>query len=318
MEKQRPYLFTLITAACLALFTGATYADTTVTLDQPVHFLTAEGSDVVLDAGSYTVEAADGWLKVTPSEGKTVDALLLEAQSATHEESLTEPLTILVQGETPDVHHLALLLPDGNRFEAIGTYSGIRSRGRSSYLTAARIRALLAARQNTSGGNTEFVTPLYGGGGGRSYNLDCGSGAVMVGVQGKVGMWLDSLGAICQRVNPNGQLGDEFTTRITGGTGGAVNFERCSTGTVAMGGVAYTGSFVEALTLECAKWNPSQKTTGESVGFRSLAPSEYYINTFNPPHSAFTCPASKILKAVRGKSGIYIDSIRFVCDLWNK
>ena len=104
-------------------------AETTITLDQAVHFLNAEGSDVVLDTGTYTVGGADAWLRVTPSEGQAVDALLLEAQTATHEESLTEPLAVSAQGETPDVHHLALLLPGGKRLEAIGTYSGLRSRG---------------------------------------------------------------------------------------------------------------------------------------------------------------------------------------------
>jgi uncharacterized protein YaiE (UPF0345 family) len=63
----------------LPLVSGAPFADTTVTLDQPVHFSTAEGSDVVLEAGSYSLEAADDWLRVTPGEGQTVDAHLLEA-----------------------------------------------------------------------------------------------------------------------------------------------------------------------------------------------------------------------------------------------
>ncbi len=128
------------TAWCLAGILPA-LADTAITLDQPVHFLNAEGSDVVLDIGTYTVDAADEWLRVTPSEGQAVDALLLEAQTATHEESLTEPLAVSTKGESPDVHHLALLLPDGNRLEAIGSYSGIRSRATCLRTDAPKIKS---------------------------------------------------------------------------------------------------------------------------------------------------------------------------------
>ena len=146
-----------------------------------MHFTTAEGSDVVLDAGDYEVDAADEWLRVTPSEGQAVDALLLEAQVAKHEEALKAPLGVSAQGESPDTHHLALLLPDGKRLEAVGSYSGIRSRG-LSLLTIRRLQRL-ARTTNTR----IFSTPRFGGSGGtRSYNLDCGSGSVMVGANPQV------------------------------------------------------------------------------------------------------------------------------------
>ena len=156
------------TAAIFSFFlvTGTAFAGTTITLDQPAHFTTAEGSDVVLDAGEYEVGAADEWIRVTPSGGQAVEALLLEAQVAKHEEALKAPLGISAQGESPDTHHLALLLPDGKRLEAVGSYSGIRSRG-LSLLTIRRLQTL--ARTT----NTEFSTPTFGGSGGtRSYNLD--------------------------------------------------------------------------------------------------------------------------------------------------
>lgn len=324
MRHPQQLVFSVFLAiASVAFFLSASTASlakTTVTLDQPVHFTTAEGSDVVLDAGDYELGAADAWLRVTPSEGQAVDALLLDVQVAKHEEALKAPLGISVQGESPDTHHLALLLPDGKRLEAIGSYSGIRSRG-LSLLTIRRLQRLAAARKSTP--SSEFVSPLFGGGGGnRSYNLDCGSGAVMIGVMGKVGMWLDSLGAICQRVNSNGQLGAEFTTRTTGGVGGAVEIKKCPSGRVSVGASAETGSFVEALVLNCWRWDAANKTflnhASGDAGFIWLAPEDYYINRFNPDHDFFKCPASKVLKALRGKSGIYIDSIRFACDSWNK
>ena len=93
MRQPKQFVFSVFLAlASLAFFLSApniSLAKTTITLDQPVHFTTAEGSDVVLDAGDNEVEAADEWLRITPSEGSGVDALLLEAHSASHEETLT-------------------------------------------------------------------------------------------------------------------------------------------------------------------------------------------------------------------------------------
>ena len=115
MRQPKPFACSVFLAlASVAFFLSvptASLAKTTVTLDQPVHFTTAEGSDVVLDAGDYEVAAADEWLRVTPSGGQAVDALLLEAQVAKHEETLKAPLGVSAQGESPDTHHLALSAP---------------------------------------------------------------------------------------------------------------------------------------------------------------------------------------------------------------
>ena len=149
MRHPQPFVISvflvLVSVGFFLVAPTASLATTTVTLDQPVHFTTAEGSDVVLDAGDYDVVAADEWLRVTPSEGQAVDALLLEAQVASHEEALKAPLGVSAQGESPDTHHLALLLPDGKRLEAVGSYSGIRSRG-GALLTIQQLQAL--ARTN--------------------------------------------------------------------------------------------------------------------------------------------------------------------------
>ena len=321
MPKRTSRILAFMTAGFIFLITGATYADTTVTLDQPVHFLTAEGSDVILDAGSYTVEAADEWLKVTPSEGKTVDALLLEAQTATHEESLTEPLSLSAQGETPDTYHLALLLPAGKRLEAIGTYSGLRSRGTLSLFTIQRLKRLASSSSSTT--PTEFSTPLFGGGGGtKSYNLDCGNNSVLVGVIYKAGMWLDAVGIICQQVNSQtGALGNEFTRGPVGGIGGLAKTKRCNQGNVVQGILVRSGSFIESGTFLCSRWIPSQKkpvfsTSGNCEGDRCTT---YFGSDYGVPNSGkFLCPDGKVGKAIRGRHGIYIDSLRFVCDFWDK
>ena len=118
-------------------------------------------------------------------------------------------------------------LADGTRVEAVGSYSGIRSRG-LSLLTIRRLQALAAARKSTP--PTEFSTPLFGGSGGtRSYNLDCGNQSVLVGAIGNSGSWIDAIGIICQQVNAQtGALGNEFTRGPVGGSGGYAYTWRCN------------------------------------------------------------------------------------------
>ena len=93
MRTLKQSMLLISTAAIFSFFvvTVTAFAGTTITLDQPVHFTTAEGSNVVLDAGEYEVGAADEWIRVTPSEGQAVDTLLLEAQVAKHEEAIKAP-----------------------------------------------------------------------------------------------------------------------------------------------------------------------------------------------------------------------------------
>lgn len=316
MRQPKQLVFSVFLALASAAFflsaPNASLAKTTVTLDQSVHFTTAEGSDVVLDAGDYDVDAADEWLRVTPSEGQAVDALLLEAQLARHEEALKAPLGVSAQGESPDTHHLALLLPDGKRLETIGSYSGIRSRG-LSLLTIRRLKRLAAASKST----TEQRSAYWGGSGGtRNFNMDCGSGGAMVGLVAKWGSWLDQLGVMCRKINSDGRLGSYYTRGPYGGSGGAISVtKQCSSDSVIYGFGARTGAYVNKLTFQCQKWNPGRKrregglTSHEEVGTTGILASG----------NSFGCQGgSSIVKAIRGRSGIYIDRVQVVCDAWNK
>lgn len=324
MRNSDRSMFIIIAIAFLwicTLGTGIAFAATTVTLEQPVHFTNAEGSDVVLKAGEYSVEPAEEWIRITPSEGQAVDALLLEAQAANHEESLTAPLGLSTKGEQPDTHHLALLLPDGKRLEAIGSYSGIRSRGTLSLLTIPRLKTLSSSSQSTT--PTEFSTPLFGGSGGtRSYNLDCGNQSVLVGVIHKSGMWLDAIGIICQQVNAQtGNLGNEFTRGPVGGSGGLARTKRCNQGNVVQGIAVRSGQFIEAGGFRCSPWIPAQKkpvfsTDTPCSGDRCTTIFGSGYGGYN--NGRFYCPSEKVGKAVRGRHGIYIDSLRFICDFWDK
>ena len=118
------FLFLLILGHPIHAEIG-TPTDNTVTLKKAVHFLTADGSDIAVEPGIYTLEEADQWLQLIPGERR--NALLLEAHHTQHEEALDAPKAILTEEEANE-YRLVLLLPDGRELEAIGSVSGIRSR----------------------------------------------------------------------------------------------------------------------------------------------------------------------------------------------
>jgi hypothetical protein len=138
------------------LFAQASAPDetTTITLDQPVHFLSTDGSDVVAEPGNYSVEAAQKWLRLIPGTERR-DALLIEAQKGTHEVKVEIPIVISTPGSESDeldVHVVQLLNPDGTSLVATGTYSGIQSRGLrdAANQAAARARAQAEAARRVA------------------------------------------------------------------------------------------------------------------------------------------------------------------------
>ena len=291
----------------------------TIELEAQVHFLIPDGSVLMLDVGEYVVEPSQNWIRITPSGGQAVDAHLLEAQVGRHEEKLTNPLALSVTGVEADSHHLVLLLPDGQSFAAHGTYSGIQSRG-GSRINIQRIIALAKKKKKTQ--RTEFVTPSIGGSGGnRSYNLDCGTSAVLVGSIYKAGLWLDALGIICQRVNARtGALEDDFTRGPVGGGGGLAKIARCGQGRVVQGMSANSGQYINRILMRCSEWEPSRKAPifGRICNPNSPSCTAFGGRMAAPGSDLFLCPQGKVGKAFRGRHGAYIDSMKFACDFWNK
>jgi hypothetical protein len=311
------------------IFAADTRPGATVTLDQAIHFLAADGSDVLVQPGTYQLEVADAWLRLVPGERR--DAVLLEAGPTTAQEEVGEITALSVAGEE-DEHILVLLLPDGQSLQAIGTYSGIRSRAvlsvRRSKARTLRIASELLRRRSRPS-TREWSSLLHGGGGGnRSLNLDCGSRGIMVGAFGKVGFWITQLGLICQSVNSRtGALGEDFTRGPVGGGGGQEKAPtRCPENHVAVGFRIATGSYVHHIQFLCGLWNAREKRVREEdISFNTSdnpilrlfgAPHNFGSGDFRP--AAFGCTPEKVGKALRGRHGSSIDSVRFVCDNWNR
>lgn len=135
---------------------------TTITLDQAVHFVGPDGSDVVADPGEYSVEAAEEWLRLIPGTERR-NALLIEAQPGTHEVKVEIPIVISTPGTEPDetdLHIVQFLSPDGASLVATGTYSGIQSRGlrAAAHQAAARAQAQAEAARRAAAAKAQQMT----------------------------------------------------------------------------------------------------------------------------------------------------------------
>jgi len=103
---------------------------TSVVFDRAVHFLGPGGGDQSANPGTYRVEAAEGNLRLVPAQGK--EGILIEANKGSHDVKVEVPIALSIPGgteEEADIHIVQLLFPDGSSLEAVGTYSGVRSRG---------------------------------------------------------------------------------------------------------------------------------------------------------------------------------------------
>ena len=97
-----------------------------VELEKTVYFVSPDGEPVEVPPGPYMLETADEGLRLVPfGEGED---FLVKVKVTTQGETLSELATESTMLED-DSHYLALLLPDGRTFEAIGSYSGVRARG---------------------------------------------------------------------------------------------------------------------------------------------------------------------------------------------
>lgn len=99
-----------------------------VEFDRPVHFLTPDGQDLVIAPGGYSVEVAQEGLRLTSADKEGAEGVIIQAQPATHQEAVEAPEPVQVGGND-DQQVVMMLLPDGKALQAIGSWSGVQTRG---------------------------------------------------------------------------------------------------------------------------------------------------------------------------------------------
>lgn len=108
---------------------GAIAGASTVAIDHPLHFVSANGEDVLVQAGLYRVEPVfDHQLALS---GNQRAPLLLDASASRHADGIDFTAALLVQAEHEGRWHLVYVTPDGLRLDAVGTTPDIRERGLS-------------------------------------------------------------------------------------------------------------------------------------------------------------------------------------------
>lgn len=111
-------------------------AATTVTVEQPLHFAGPADADVLVPAGQYQVRAGEtNQIKLVAKDQEA--PMVLVAAAVTHEEKIEIPVARLVAGEE-DTQRLLLLTPGGAGLAAVGSESGVASRGIFSKLGTLR------------------------------------------------------------------------------------------------------------------------------------------------------------------------------------
>jgi len=171
----------------------------TIALQAAVHFLTPAGEDLVVAPGTYEVDAAKEGLRLKPTGGKEAEAVLVQAQALPHGESLTAP-KVDVRPAGEDQYRVALLLPDGTGLEAVGSYSGVRTRGvESTYKTAYGTGAL--ASNTTGDANTAMGVRALALNTTASWNAAMGSYALELNTIGRANT---AMGSDALRSNTTG------------------------------------------------------------------------------------------------------------------
>ena len=100
-----------------------------ITLTKTLHFVMADGTDLVVSAGTYEVQAGNGpRLELVSSFGIVADNRTLEAVSTNVGQAITAPVALYIPWEN-DEHHIIFVHPNGDGLEAVGSGSAVRSRG---------------------------------------------------------------------------------------------------------------------------------------------------------------------------------------------
>jgi len=104
-------------------------SSTQVELNQTLHFDDLDGKDVQVRPGTYEVSHSEGNQLQLSQANK--ELLTVQAQLGGHTESITQPEAILLPDEIDSTMvSVILLLPDGTGWEAMGSTTGVQSRGR--------------------------------------------------------------------------------------------------------------------------------------------------------------------------------------------
>ncbi len=143
-------LFGLVMCAGCITMVQVQQPPSTVTFDRAIHFTAADGRNLVVGPGGYRVEAHEAHLRLTPADGQK--SLLVQTTPTAHQETVSAPVAMVITEEgNDDQIHLVLLLPEAKGLDAVGSISGVATRGTGfSSLSRVQIQQAYAQQRPTA------------------------------------------------------------------------------------------------------------------------------------------------------------------------
>jgi len=151
---------------------------------------------------------------------------------------------------------------------------------------------------------------------GSTYRVGCGDGKVMIGVRGKMGMFLGKLEALCRPISTEGAwLGSTTSSSESGGAGGIYPIVpqpfsiTCPDGTAVEGLSGRFDGFVVRITINCF----SQAPIASGIGVTRTISAPLHAGA-STPWSEDRCPESKPARGIHGRfTTAGVRSIGLVC-----
>jgi hypothetical protein len=171
-----------------------------------------------------------------------------------------------------------------------------------------------------------------GGDGGAPFRLDCGASAVLVGVAGRSGSFVDQIAGLCVKIDPISGIwvGGVYETARAGGNGGKPFSKVCSAGQALVGIDGTTNRFsgttvVASLKIDCTSLKiRTEYRPGAIKGFRRIGiygdPESWKVPglqdlCYQPVRGTGRSQDQWIPVGVafEGRAGLFVDRLHIVC-----
>jgi hypothetical protein len=175
------------------------------------------------------------------------------------------------------------------------------------FLRLATFAGVLAA---TGAHATVVSTSQAGGSGGTSFTQTCANGGVLVGLQGAFGDFIDSVKAVCSRIDSIGDPVDTSVLSAHGGGGGTTGYDlRCPRGWAVTGLKGRSGSLVDRIQLVCA---PVQLDGTALVSADHT--DQFKAGGSGGSSFSIHCGGTRPARGINGGAGSFIDRIGLGCE----
>jgi hypothetical protein len=155
-------------------------------------------------------------------------------------------------------------------------------------------------------------SPIFGGAGGVSFALTCGSGNVLSGIRARADAFVFAVGITCRAVLPDGSLGPESVVgEMAGGTSGAPVAAGCASGQVLAGADVRAITYVQSIALHCSAWDSAKRrvTARETQTIYVGQPA-----AGNAQHRTRCEFDTQPMVGIWGRAQSLVDAIGFLCD----